>query len=134
MIFDWKEMIHHLELYAVLTLTSICLLYSFVVHMKMRGLMRRMLKQNADLEAYSSQAAGSMESLRQQMEEAARHIPAATTPGPQMNLIKRGQALRMRRRGETSETIAAALGVPRNEVDLLMKVQELAVVPASKRA
>jgi len=33
----------------------------------------------------------------------------------------------MRRRGENPETIAAALSLPRNEVDLLLKVHQLAL-------
>jgi DNA-binding NarL/FixJ family response regulator len=41
-----------------------------------------------------------------------------------VNLSKRSLALRMYRRGETSEQIASALNVPRNEVELLLKVQK----------
>lgn len=41
-----------------------------------------------------------------------------------VNLSKRSLALRMYRRGESTEQIAAALGVPRNEVELLLKVQK----------
>jgi hypothetical protein len=39
-----------------------------------------------------------------------------------INLTKRAQALRMSRRGESAESITAALAVPRNEVELLLKV------------
>jgi len=35
--------------------------------------------------------------------------------------------LRMRRRGESPETISGALGIARNEVDLLLRVHELSL-------
>jgi len=51
---------------------------------------------------------------------------AQTQPGGpirhSINLTKRAQALRMSRRGESVESITAALAVPRNEVELLLKV------------
>jgi hypothetical protein len=46
--------------------------------------------------------------------------------GQELNLTRRAQALRMRRRGETPATIAAALRVPRNEIDLLLKIEAMA--------
>ena len=42
-----------------------------------------------------------------------------------INCTKRTQALRMNRRGENAATIASALAVPRNEIELLLKVQKL---------
>lgn len=44
---------------------------------------------------------------------------------PSLNLTRRTQALRMRRRGESAESIAAALCTPRNEIELLFKVYEM---------
>jgi UDP-N-acetylmuramoylalanine-D-glutamate ligase len=66
-----------------------------------------------------------------QMESALGHIRQSVTEievqprvvSPGLNLTRRAQALRMHRRGESVETIAAALGAPRNEIDLLMKLQ-----------
>ena len=49
--------------------------------------------------------------------------PATVSPG--LNLTRRAQALRMHRRGESVETIAAALSAPRNEIDLLLKLQSM---------
>ena len=48
-----------------------------------------------------------------------------TPPRSGLNLTKRSQALQMFRRGETPQDIAAALSIPRNEVELLVKVQAL---------
>ena len=42
-----------------------------------------------------------------------------------LNLNRRSQALRMHRRGDPPEQIAASLGVSRQEVDLLLKVHRI---------
>jgi hypothetical protein len=46
-------------------------------------------------------------------------------PRPCLNLSKRSQALRLHRRGESPEKIAAELQLPRQEVDLLLKVHRI---------
>jgi DNA-binding NarL/FixJ family response regulator len=64
-----------------------------------------------------------VEQLRTEMS-----LPApvsAPAAGPALNLTKRTQALRMLRRGESVESIASALRAPRNEVELLVKVQQI---------
>ncbi len=43
-----------------------------------------------------------------------------------LNLNRRAAALRMDRRGETVASIAAALRVPQNEIELILKLQKLA--------
>ncbi len=57
--------------------------------------------------------------------------PSPPAPGVGINLNKRTQALRMSRLGEEPEHIAAALQIPRREVDLLVKVQRLLVTSAA---
>lgn len=49
--------------------------------------------------------------------------PPPTASG--LNLTKRSQALRMHRRGESPEYIAAALVMPQGEVELLLKVEQI---------
>jgi hypothetical protein len=71
---------------------------------------------------------GSLDRLRAALEEERRPVGAAqfsVIAGASMNLNKRGEALRLHRRGESAEHIAAALQVPRGEVNLLLKVQRL---------
>ena len=48
-----------------------------------------------------------------------------------MNISKRVQALRLLRRGEDISHVAAALGVPRREVELLIRVQKLSAQRAA---
>ena len=70
----------------------------------------------------------SLEALAAQLHDLQRHPPVAPPPGlPKagLNLSKRSQALRMHRRGEAAEQIAAALELPRQEVDLLLKVHRI---------
>jgi hypothetical protein len=51
---------------------------------------------------------------------------APATPTVQsLNLTTRAKALRMHGRGETTSSIAAALGVQREEIDLLLKLDRL---------
>jgi hypothetical protein len=69
-------------------------------------------------------------SLAVQLDELRKHPPGAAepapgVPGPSLNLSRRSQALRMHRRGDTAEQIAAALDLPRQEVELLLKVHRI---------
>lgn len=51
-----------------------------------------------------------------------------------MNMSKRIQAIRLLRRGEDVSHVAAALGVTRREVELLIRVQKLSAQRASSAA
>ena len=55
-------------------------------------------------------------------------------PRSGFNLNRRVQAVRLLRRGEDVGHVAAALGVPRNEVELLSRVQEMAAASKSDEA
>ena len=58
------------------------------------------------------------------------YIPAPARAG--LNLNKRVHAMRMLRRGEDIGHISAALGVPRREVELLIRVQSIGKTRAAK--
>jgi hypothetical protein len=62
-------------------------------------------------------------------EEFVRFVPAPLRAG--LNLNKRVHAMRMLRRGEDISHIAAALGVPRKEVELLIRVHSIGKVRAA---
>jgi hypothetical protein len=49
------------------------------------------------------------------------------TPRAGLNLARRGQVLRMHRRGEGPDQIATNLAIPRSEVDLLLKVHQIVI-------
>jgi len=104
-------------------------LYLFA-HLKAE--MRRQQKRwEADREEWTRQLAAAQQALEElreglrEAEERAGVLVAATPPASGMNLNKRTQALRMSRRGEKPEQIAAALGLPQKEVELLVKVHRI---------
>jgi hypothetical protein len=57
-------------------------------------------------------------------EEGVRAAPPAVSG---LNISRRSQALSLHRRGEAPRQIAAAVSLPRSEVELLLKVEKLAV-------
>ena len=69
-----------------------------------------------------------VEALAAQVHDLQKHPFVAPPPGlprPGLNLSKRSHALRMHRRGEGTDQIAAALELPRQEVELLLKVHRI---------
>ena len=76
---------------------------------------------------------GQLADLRRELETMpALGPPSANATG--INLNKRTQALRMMRLGQDADSIAASLNLPRNEIELLAKIQKLILetsVPAT---
>jgi hypothetical protein len=71
-----------------------------------------------------------LDALAAQLRELERQPAVTLSPGlprPGMNVVKRSQALRMHRRGDRPEQIASALELPRQEVDLLLKVHSIVI-------
>ena len=66
-----------------------------------------------------------MESIVRGAEARAAVLVPPPTSRSGLNLNKRIQAARMSKHGERPEQIAAALGLPANEIKLLLKVQRL---------
>ena len=62
---------------------------------------------------------------RQAEDRAGTFAPPAPLPSG-LNLDKRAQAIRMSRRGDRADLIAAVLNLPSREVQLLLKVHEIA--------
>lgn len=108
--------------YAFLALALAACLALFLSMKKEIALVRRSFRESSDSSAaYAATLAAGLDALRQEMGT----TETASLTG-QLNLTRRAQALRMQRRGESPATIAAALRMPRNEIDLLLKVQMLA--------
>jgi hypothetical protein len=84
------------------------------------------------LEARVAHLVAEMDELRERSGErdTGRPAPVGGSLGwaPEVagvNLNRRGQVLRLRRRGRTVEEIASTLQMPRGEVELMVKVHEL---------
>ena len=117
---DW--ILNPLTLYTVVALALVGCASLFVVTKMELGQLRRA----------ADQSRLDLAKKIEEVELAVADIPVAApapmpmlTLRPSINLTKRAQALRMRRRGETLESITAALAVPRNEIELLLKVHEM---------
>ncbi|MCU1274323.1 MAG: hypothetical protein JWO48_1754 [Bryobacterales bacterium] len=124
MIPEWQMIGHLIEIYGLLSVAGTCLLYAFVLHVKVRNLSRLVRDEREHFKTRMERWTEEVESLREELSVESIRPPAGQQA---LNLNKRGQALRMRRRGENPETIAAALSIPRSEVDLLLKVHQLAL-------
>jgi len=84
----------------------------------------RQSQRDAELQALRD----TVDALAAQLHDLQSHPPVAPPPGlprPGLNLSKRSHALRMHRRGEGADQIASALELPRQEVDLLLKVHRI---------
>ena len=68
-----------------------------------------------------------LDGLAAQVQDLSQQPSAALPPVPRagLNLCKRSQVLRMHRKGDPPDRIAAALEVPLQEVDLLIKVHRI---------
>ena len=72
--------------------------------------------------------AGAVEKLSRIQSEMERNMATVAVQAPQkaaLNLTKRSQVLRLHRRGDAADQIASVLEVPRQEVDLLIKVHQI---------
>lgn len=86
----------------------------------------RQAQNEAAIEAVRSEAESCARQLREIRQEPPRSGAFAQTQ-PGLNVSKRSQALRMHRRGDAPEQIASTLGVPLQEVELLLKVHRIVV-------
>jgi predicted PhzF superfamily epimerase YddE/YHI9 len=102
-----------------------CLALFLSLKREMAVALRSFTKSRESAAASAASLAAGLAALRQEMET----TEAASLTGQKLNLTRRAQALRMQRRGESPATIAAALRLPRNEIDLLLKIQKLADDP-----
>ena len=85
----------------------------------------RWMKKLAAMETEWSARMESLDERWNELSQISSLLVPPTPPRSGLNLSKRSQALQMFRRGETPLDIAAALSLPRNEVELLARVQQL---------
>jgi hypothetical protein len=124
---EW--VIHPLIQYGLLSAVLGVCLYLFLATKREQALDTRLLR------AELAQLRSSFDVLRIQVghlerrlcttEERVEEPAPSAVPLPGMNLTRRSQVLRMARRGDTPDAIAAELGIPVNEVELLLKVERI---------
>ena len=87
---------------------------------------QRARARQAQLEAEVASAKETVDELTTEVHQFREQSPAAAPmPRSGFNLSTRSQALRMHRRGDSPGQIAAALQVPLQEVELLLKVHRI---------
>ena len=113
--------------YAALASGLMLSLYLFVSVKRENQQLRRRLE--SERQAYQSMLGALRTTLNRLEEEMAGQrdaLPASEAlrliPTASLNLTKRSQAIRMHRHGDSTEVIASSLQVPRNEIELLLKV------------
>ena len=119
-------LLHPLAPYVGLTLVLVLSLCLFLqVKVEMRRQAKKWAEERTALQVANLALRGALDDLRREPEAA---VARAAEPPPRaaaLNLTRRSQVLRLYHRGEMPEQIAAALGVPLNEVDLLLKVNKM---------
>lgn len=121
---DW--ILSPLTLYIVIALALLASMALFVSMQAEVYRLRRSAEQSRRaLAGKLEQVESVLANIGQQKPEPQIAEPPAPQVRPSLNLTRRTQALRMRRRGESAESIAAALCTPRNEIELLFKVYEM---------
>ncbi len=124
---DW--IMHPVVQYGLLA-GGLCLcLYLFVTaKMEIRAARTKWKAAEATLADAISAVRASLDVVRADIHEMREQTGMLVAPAPArsgLNLNKRGQALQLSRRGQSSEQIASTLGLPVTEVDLLVKVHQI---------
>ena len=128
---EW--ILHPAMPYAVIAIgLALCLHLFITLKRDLRAGETRLARKLAALE---TDWQAKMESLDERWKELSQVSNLLVPPPPPrsgLNLSKRSQALERHRRGETPPEIAAALAIPRNEVELLVKVQRIVLSSLDK--
>jgi len=119
-----------LAMVTTLALTAIGVSWFAFVYAKslVEAANRRARELHSGVESAVKGAKAQIEELRAQLQDFGQQPLVSMSPGKPrsgLNLTTRSQVLRLHRRGEPAEKIASILEVPRQEVDLLLKVHRI---------
>src|SRR5258708_5110892 len=116
---------------------SLCMYIFYSLKREIYRLRARLGARDAQLDAATADVLAQIEEMRNELREAEQRTAQLVPPAPPksgLNLSRRTQAIRMFRHGEDAESIASRLGLPKNEVVLLLKVHNLAVTGTAGQA
>lgn len=126
----FEQYLWQLAPYTVLT---VAVIFAGCLSSSLKRYFRRVVALRRDLD----QAVAEIEQLKQsaaenglRLQDAEERAGVLVPPPPLqsgMNVNRRTQVIRMCRRGDRPESIAASLNLPRGEVELLLKVHRMAV-------
>jgi hypothetical protein len=128
---EW--ILHPAMPYAVIAIgLALCLFLFATLKRDLRVGEARSGKKLAALEADWKAKMESLDERWKELSQVSSLLVAPPPPRSGLNLNKRSQALERHRRGETPPEIAAALALPQNEVELLIKVQRIVLSSLDK--
>lgn len=131
---DWI-LLHPAAPYAALAIgLGLCMLLFLSLKRELRAAEERGQKKLADVEADWQAKMGILDERWEDLSQISRLLVPPTPPRSGLNVTRRSQVLQLFRRGKSPQEIAAALSLPNNEVDLLVKVQRIAEAGATKLA
>ena len=124
--------------FALIALNSVlCLFFFLFLDREMRLLNRRWKHRHSAQESATAELKAQMQNLSERVLDAEQRAGVLVPPSPPrsgLNLNKRTQVIRMSRRGERTEIIAASLNLSQREVELLLKIHgRVAYPPESLR-
>jgi hypothetical protein len=103
----------------------LCLFFFLCLDHEVRVMNLRWRRRQTEQESATGELKAQMSQLSARVLDAEERTGVLVPPTPPrsgFNLNKRSQVIRMSRRGEQAEKIAAALNLPQREVELLLKV------------
>jgi hypothetical protein len=112
----------------LVALVGVCAYLFLRVQREVRRIEMRFIRRDEALRTQLGEWAGEMETVRREMELMEPKADSTATVSRALGSGVRIQAIRMIKHGEGPESIAGALGLPRTEVDLLIKVHRLLAV------
>src|SRR5581483_4579856 len=108
----------------------LCMYMFYSLKCELHYLQARLDRSEAERETAASDASLQLEEMRAELRQAEQRTAQLVPPPPLksgLNVNVRTQVIRMFRHGEAEELIATKLGLPKNEVRLLLKVHKMAV-------
>jgi len=106
----------------------LCLYLFFTLKLEMRAAETRGQARVSALAEAVSAVRSALEQVRAQLHDLQEQTGMLVPPAPTrsgLNLSRRGQVLQMYRRGQSPDQIAASLGLPLTEIELLIKVHQI---------
>ncbi len=124
----WTRYLIPMAPFLLIGLCSVCALVFFLrLDMDARRLKSASRRRHNFQEATIQELRERLEEMGERLRETEERAGVLTPPLPKsgLNLNKRSQVIRMSRRGEGPQHIAASLQLPQREVELLLKVYGL---------
>jgi hypothetical protein len=106
-----------------------CMYIFYSLKREMHVLQKRLKQRESQVDSTWQNMSAEIDRMRTDLRDAEERTAQLVPPPPArsgLNVNARTQAIRMARRGEDAHQIASKLGLPANEVKLLLKIHKMA--------